>query len=287
MFATIKSKYVWGRDGVFTLLFLVACGRSFRKTFQVIVAVALAALMGTISSSAQEQEQMLEWAIGQARHSFDDWQARWQPQPTNSETAWQFARACFMLGDLVEHDTERARIAREGIQACRQILEAAPKLGPAHYYLAMNLGELARTDKLAALGIIHEMEKEFIAAIELSPDIDYAGPHRSVGMLYRDAPGWLTGIGNRSKAKKHLEKAVAMAPEYPENWLVLLESYLKWGEKQTARERLPAVEKVLETARKQFTGDQWRFSWHDWEERWEKIKRSAAVKVLESPRSKS
>jgi hypothetical protein len=48
---------------------------------------------------------------------------------------------------------------------------------------------------------------------------------RNLGLLYRDAPGWPFSIGSKRKAREWLERAAALAPDYPENQLNLAESH--------------------------------------------------------------
>src|SRR5580658_9370191 len=105
----------------------------------------------------------------------------------NAANAIPFARACFDFADFATNKVERASIARLGIAACRKAIDDDPKPAPAHYYLAMNLGQLARTEFLGALRIVREMEHEFKTASTLDPHYDYAGPERCLGLLYRDA----------------------------------------------------------------------------------------------------
>ena len=130
--------------------------------------------------------------------------------------------------------------------------------------------------------------QEFLAAIDLDPKFDFAGPHRSLGLLYLDAPGWPASIGNRTKARLHLRKAVELSPDYPDNWLSLLEGYLKWSEKSIVQAQLASTEEMLQRARKNLTGEKWELSWHDWERRWAKIKAKASESAssLESPRQR-
>jgi tetratricopeptide (TPR) repeat protein len=151
-------------------------------------------------------------------------------------------------------------------------------------YLGMNLGQVARTKLLGALGILDEMEAVWKKAIALDPKYDYAGAHRSLGLLYLDAPGWPTSIGSKSKARQHLEKAVELNPEYPGNRLCLLEAQLKWGETKTVRAQISPVEAVLKTARTNLTGEAWARDWQEWDERWQKIKIEAGVVSARSPK---
>jgi hypothetical protein len=204
----------------------------------------------------------------------------WQKNAADRDAAWQFARACFDFAEVDEDN--RAKIAEEGIAACRTSLERATNVG-AYYYMALNLGQLARTKKLGALRLVSEMEEVLKKAIELDPKFDFAGPHRTLGMLYRDAPGWPASIGNRSKAKQHLVKSTELVPEYPDNQISLIESLLQWGELKNARSAVSDAEPYLRQARMKLMGERWRQSWRDWYERWEKIRRKTEPN-LTSPR---
>jgi tetratricopeptide (TPR) repeat protein len=213
------------------------------------------------NSAAQRAEQ--QYVITRAK-------CRTQPS-TNLVNAWLFSQACFEWAEFASNNTQRAAIAEDGIAAARAALRQDPRLAPAHYYLAMNLAQLARTKMLGALKLVSEMETHYKKAIDLDPTIDFAGPHRSLGLLYRDAPGWPASIGSKSKARQHLLKAVELRREFPENWMCLLETYLEWGEKRNAQARLKEVQEVLKAARGKFSGETWEASWQDWDRRWEAI----------------
>src|SRR5439155_14472761 len=132
--------------------------------------------------------------------------------------------------------------------------------------LGMNLGQLARTKGLGALKIVDQMEREFKAARELDEHLDYAGPDRNLGLLYRDAPS-VGSVGSRTKARKHLQRAAELAPEYPENGLNLIETCLRWSDRNGARRELKALEAAWPEARSKFSGPNWSVSWADWEQR--------------------
>jgi hypothetical protein len=205
-----------------------------------------------------------------ARHAeveFHRAQKQFQSNTNNSEAAWQFARACFDFADFATNKTGRAAIANQGIAACRKLIARDTNAVAAHYYLGMNLGQLARTKSLGALKIIREMESEFKMVTELDKQFDYAGAERNLGLLYRDAPGWPTSLGSRRKARDFLERAAALAPDYPENLLNLAESYLKWNECGDSKQELNALDALWPTAQKKFTGEKWGQSWADWSTR--------------------
>ena len=219
-----------------------------------------------------------------AEQAYYEKEKQFQDQSKNLEPAWQFGRACFDLAEFATNSTERAQIAEKAINACRQGLLINSNSAPAHYYLGLNLGELARTKSVGALKLVSQMEREFTTAIDLDKAFDFAGPDRTLGLLYRDAPT-LISIGSRSKAKHHLRRAVELAPEYPENRLDLIESYQKWGDRAEAKRELAALEAIWPKARAQLTGPEWTASWKDWQARLEDCKKKVEeASKLESPR---
>lgn len=211
----------------------------------------------------------------------------WRAHTNDATAGWQFARACFDWADFAKNDTERAERAEEGIAVSRQAIALDAKSAGAQYYLGLNLGQLAQTKLWGALKLIDGMEAALKKSIELDAKFDYAGAHRSLTLLYRDAPGWPTSVGSRSKARQHLQKILELAPEYPGNQICHLESQLKWGETKTVRTRIPAVEEQLKTARVKFTGEQWRRDWEEWDERWEKVRAKAGMPSTNSPAQSS
>jgi tetratricopeptide (TPR) repeat protein len=212
-----------------------------------------------------------------ARQGFQDAKSRYEREPGNSEASWQFARACFDLAEFATNNAQRVDIAEQGIAACKQLVARQSYSAPGHYYLGMNLGQVAQTRGLNALKLVDEMEREFSLARNLDSSFDHAGPERNLGLLYRDAPS-IISVGNRSKAKKHLMRAVELAPDYPENRLNLIEAFLKWNERNSAQNELQVLEKRLPEAHAAFSGPSWEANWADWDKRIREIR-----KKLEEP----
>jgi tetratricopeptide (TPR) repeat protein len=213
--------------------------------------------------------------LTRAQTNFAESQTCYRKQPENMQVAWQYARACFDLADFATNRSQRAGLAEQGIGACRQALARESNSAPLHYYLGLNLGQLARTRMLGALRLVNEMEKEFTVASQLNSNLDYAGPDRSLGLLYRDAPTF-GSIGNRAKAREHLQRARELAPQYPENGLILVESELKWNDRNAARSELKALEERLPKARTEFSGAAWASSWADWDPRLTVVRKTLA-----------
>jgi len=197
--------------------------------------------------------------------------ARREAEATNLVVAWQFAAACFDKCEFSRTDSERAEVANQGITACQWALSVDPRLAPAHYYLGMDLAQLARTKLLGALSLLERVEHEWMYTIQLDEDFDYAGGDRNLGLLYLDAPGWPVSVGDRGKARQHLLRAVNLHPEYPENHLNLIEAYGNWNQHKLEVEATNAYVKILPAARIKFAGPDWESAWDDWNKRWANI----------------
>ncbi|MDQ6632552.1 MAG: TRAP transporter TatT component family protein [Verrucomicrobiota bacterium] len=215
-----------------------------------------------------------------AEKEFQTARQRFEKNRTNSEAAWQFGRACFDRADAATNNSQREEIATQGISVCHQLIVRQPDSAPGHYYLGMNLAQLARTKKIGALKILKEMEREFLKTEELDDSFDFAGADRNLGMLYHEAPGWPMSLGNKNKARQHLERAVKLSPDFPENRLYLIEASLKWGNQKVAQEQIKALEELWPRAKKNLPDEKWAASWDDWEKRFQKVNRSKAQNRL-------
>ena len=202
-----------------------------------------------------------------AEKVFREARAAGRDQSTNTAGLIDLARASFAWAEYARRDAQREDIAQVGIEAARSVLAREATNAAAHYWLGMNLGQLARTKTLGALSLVREMEALFLRARALDPHTDYAGPDRSLGRLYRDAPGWPASIGSRKKAREHFDHAVRLHPEFPENQLELLESFLAWGERENFQRQHPRAEQAVAESGSKFTGEPWAASRGDWSRR--------------------
>lgn len=196
-------------------------------------------------------------------------QAQWQSAPDNSTNAWNFARTAFDFCTYTTNAAQRVGIARAGIDAGRQLIARVPDSAAGHYYLAMNLGELADAEapSLAAYRLVYEVEKEFKVVVEIDERFDHAGPARNLGELYFLAPGWPLSVGSKHKAREWLERAADLAPDYPGNHLNLAEAQLKWREPDAFETTMKNLDALWPAAQTNFTGAAWESAWSDWSAR--------------------
>ncbi|HZI32100.1 MAG TPA: hypothetical protein VFF11_07145, partial [Candidatus Binatia bacterium] len=189
---------------------------------------------------------------------------------TNSmAAALEVGRTSADLAGLATNDTQRAEVARRGIAVCRQWLNQEPNSGAGHYYLAINLGQLAQAEapSLAAYRLVHEVEREFKKAAELDVKFDHAGPARTLGLLYFQAPGWPLSVGSNSKAREWLKRAAELAPNYPGNQLNLAEAQLKWREHEELEATIKKMDTIWPIAKTNLVGEAWQENWQEWDAR--------------------
>jgi tetratricopeptide (TPR) repeat protein len=231
------------------------------------ILLLLVVCLGISSASAQSStnSRPVDFAL-RAKEHFLAAQRRYHAETNSPEAAWQYARACFDLGEFAARNSDRAEVAETGISVARKLATSHPSLAEAHYYLAMNMGQLARTKSLGALKLVDLMETEFNRARIINEKFDYAGPDRNLGLLYLEAPAF-GSIGSRSKAKLHLKRAIYIAPDYPENRLILIEAYLRWGDETEALREFKALSDQWAKAQETFSGEPWTVSWRDWQRR--------------------
>lgn len=224
-------------------------------------------------------------AVIDLKKNFQEIREQYLADTNNPVTAWHFSRACYDLASIASVNAQKADFAAEGTDAARRSLELDTNSAAAHYYLGMNIGEYADTKRnLSALRMTKVMEREFLAAKAVDEHFDYAGADRNLGLLYMEAPT-LFSVGDRTKGRQHLEAAVRLAPNFPENQLNLIEAYIKIGDHADAQKQLDELEKLWPAAQKVFTGDEWALSWADWDKRLPIVQRKLenASKVTASP----
>ena len=118
-----------------------------------------------------------------------------------------------------------------------------------YFYLAINTGLHTEAKVLGFPKAIRRIANAAEKCTELDPSFEAAGGYRILGKLYQAAPAF--GIGSKSirrdldKSRFYLEKAVSVAPEYPENRLFLAETLIKLDDKDEARQHLKEARQLI------------------------------------------
>lgn len=217
-----------------------------------------------------------------AHENYQVAEASYQLNPTNVTQAWQFGKACFDLAEFAENDPIRRDLAERGIRVCRAAIQLAPSNAAANLYLAMNLGQLARTKSLGALKLVREMEALFLKAKTFDERLDFGGPDRCLGLLYLEAPGWPASVGNRKKALLHLRRAVELSPNYPGNRLELIAALIQLRQLSEAGRELSTLRSLWSSAQSDLQGSAWEGKWINWEVERRKLEAQLAGELTPS-----
>ena len=122
----------------------------------------LLGFLGSLGLLGESQQQRLSRVYEQARSEY-------LKSPGQPALAWPLARACFDRAEGLTSRPVRSALAKEGAEACRLALKESPADAACHYYLGLNLGILAQTQPLRALGLVREMETQWQACQLLDP----------------------------------------------------------------------------------------------------------------------
>lgn len=95
---------------------------------------------------------------------------------------------------------------------------------------------------LGALGLVKEARASLEAALKIDPEALDGSAYTSLGSLYYQVPGWPLGFGDDEKARKYLQKSLAINPEGIDINYFYGDFLAEQGEPQRARVYL---EKVL------------------------------------------
>jgi tetratricopeptide (TPR) repeat protein len=153
----------------------------------------------------------------------------------------RLARLAFMLGEL-SGPAENKQYFRKGTSYADVLVHEHRARVEGHYWRALNLaGRAENSPSLEAYGLLPDILKEIRQALKIDPGYDQAGPHRVLGRIYFEAPGWPFSVGDLGKSIRHLEEAVRLAPHNSTNNLFLGEAYGKAGKWAQARNQLRQV----------------------------------------------
>jgi tetratricopeptide (TPR) repeat protein len=139
---------------------------------------------------------------------------------------------------IIEHDDDerrRSALATEAVQVCQWCVERAPTQVACKYRLALALGQQARERRSTAKDGLSTMVALLDDVIATAPEFDGAGGHRVLALVLLRAPGWPAGPGDPEAALEHARQADRLAPDNPDNLLVLGEALAKAGDPEQAR----------------------------------------------------
>jgi tetratricopeptide (TPR) repeat protein len=160
----------------------------------------------------------------------------------------QLARTCFIVGQLAP-DKYSDGFFQKGRVYAEMLIHEYPNRVEGHYWLALNLcGYADAAGYMMARRLLPEIVEQLKKAVALDGSYDQAGPHRVLGRIYCEAPGWPMSVGDIQKSLDHLLTAVRLAPENSTNHLFLAQTMYRLHYTSLAEQQLEKVLKCTQYA---------------------------------------
>ena len=152
----------------------------------------------------------------------------------------KLSHAYYYKGHLAAEDSrERTNFFDQGVRFGKEAITLNPRALYGNYWYASNLGLLGLCRGImTSLKSIDPMRKSMEIVLQVNERFYFGGPHRALGRLFHQAPGWPISIGKKAKALDHLERAVEIGPNFFHNRLFLAELYIDIHKKKQAKEQL-------------------------------------------------
>lgn len=141
--------------------------------------------------------------------------------PTDSAAAWRVAMGCYFVGIRLTKDKDaRKELYAEGRDAGFAGVKLDEKCAACHFWGAINMALYGdAVGPLKLLFQLGELKEHLNKVIELEPGYAFGGAYRLLGLIDQKLPGLFGGDNDR--AREYFEKAIAIAPDEPLNYLFL------------------------------------------------------------------
>ena len=231
------------------LTFLCLLAGSACASTQAIPPQAVDAVPSDLPSDAQQLIAIIDSAAaegpGSAEHqrALQAAESLHKNSPDSTQSHWRIARAIFyfVLGNPT-------RVNGSLSEKCLSHGAQAAKLQPSantHLYHALCMGVRAQFAPTEGLGLVKSMLTAAEKVHTLKPKFEHAAGARLLGGIYLKAPAWPTSVGDGEMAIEYLEKATELAPNWPENKILLAEAYYAEDRADEALQQLQDVERLL------------------------------------------
>ena len=197
--------------------------------------------------------------------------ADWANSKAGFGVQWRLARAAAEQCALDDGGPCSA-VLPAGLAAGKKAVELEPSRVEGHYYLAQLHGFTAQAQRGGDVKpLLQQLISEGELALKADEKFDNGGPQRMLGTMYARAPAPPVAVGDPEKAVQYLQKAVALAPDFPPNQIFLADALI-------ADERYQDAETAIATAKKLLADSKWEKRRAGWKDDLSKIERKLRAK---------
>ncbi|MFO0579993.1 MAG: tetratricopeptide repeat protein [Polyangia bacterium] len=182
----------------------------------------------------------------------------WANSKAGFEGQWRLARAVAEQCGIDEGAACQAGLAG-ALAAAKKAVELDGTRVEGHYYLAQLYGFAAHQQRGGDIKpLLMQLQSEGDAAIKAGERFDSGGPARMLGAIYAKAPAPPVAIGDTEKGVQYLKRAVEIAPEHPQNHILLAEAYIADERYQDAESELKQAKTLLADPRWEKYRETWK-----------------------------
>jgi len=159
------------------------------------------------------------------------------PAPTHASSD-ELAAAVAADASKAEHEADskqRAQLVAAASRDAAACVAQAPESAACLYVRGVAFGLEAREHPARADAILNDMLAALARAEAIDASYDNAGPARVQALVWIRAPGWPLGPGDPERGLAAAQRATALRPQHPPNWLALAEAQSKAGDAADAR----------------------------------------------------
>jgi len=158
------------------------------------------------------------------------------------EASWRLARCYWWLADHRDQ-TRRQEHLQLGQASAARAVAADPGGVEGHYWLGACAGLLASEKRdFGSLRLVELAIREMETVIRLEPGHGMA--QYTLGVIYRQAPGWPFSVGNLQKSLEYARRAVELRPDVVLTHIGLAETLAALGRKEEARRVLEKAQNL-------------------------------------------
>jgi tetratricopeptide (TPR) repeat protein len=215
-----------------------------------------------IASLLKEGDRL--WEQRMDKKSFDAsfllYKKALEGNPSSYEANWRISRSYFWLSDQLgdSEGDEHKTFGETGMQYGKVAMQQNPSGIEGHYYYALNLTQYGlgiSIIKALAIGLGSEYEEHMKTVLTIHREYDDGGAFRAMGRYFYKLPWPKRDV---KKSIEYLKEAVRIAPWNCRGHVYLAESFLKKGERSTAREELTLAINGEENRKKEVDQSRWK-----------------------------
>ena len=171
--------------------------------------------------------------------------------PDKTDLIWRLARNYFRIGKRTVDKDKKLNFFEKCLSTAKKGMKINNNSAENIYFMGLCLGNVSLQNGIfSSLNNRDTLETLMQKVIKIAPTVEYAGPHRFLGVYYHVLPFFLGG--DSEKSIYHLESAVSLAPDFYENYFYLGKVYFDQGHYSKGRTTLKRYLQLSKTIKNDF-----------------------------------